>query len=542
MSLSQALTRPQSVRRAPGRAQTVGKHRPDETQATARATSLTATSDSMSDEQGGGTRPVPLRSATACQSSGSANHGAQKMHHGKGTALDHVLQASLEQARNALTAAQKREMRSRLYERLIIDPRHSSFIYLWDPFITICMLLVAFITPLEVAFIEASGCVDGWFVINRFIDIVFTIDIIVTFRLAHYDDLAGIWVTDGRSIASRYLKGALVIDLVSITPLWPLSFKGTTCTDGGLAAMTSNASMSGYAGADESRIVSAARLVRLLRLVRMVKASRVMKRLINVVFINKLEVKYAYISLIELVVYLVAFTHWQACLLGLVGSLQRSDESSTWISKQIDLGASDGTWQENFVLALYFSIGTVTGIGSDDLIPVTPTERLVVSFLKLASGCLWAFGIGTAAGIASTLDPDTVRFRNTMDHLNQFMKERRLPPQMRRLTRDYFASARGVHQLLTDEDLFGQMSPLLRGTVAIAANQEWIRQVWFLRHLGEQGDVNERLFLVHLSTRLRVEAFLQDERLPLGQLYVLRRGVVTRFWRFIGPRKVFGEE
>ena len=41
---------------------------------------------------------------------------------------------------------------------------------------------------------------------------------------------------------------------------------------------------------------------------------------------------------------------------------------------------------------------------------------------------------------------------------------------------------------------------------------------------------------------LSVNAYLQDERLPLGQLYVLRRGLVIRLWRFHGPGKVFGED
>ena len=39
-----------------------------------------------------------------------------------------------------------------------------------------------------------------------------------------------------------------------------------------------------------------------------------------------------------------------------------------------------------------------------------------------------------------------------------------------------------------------------------------------------------------------MNAYLQDERLPLGQLYVLRRGLVIRLWRFYGPGKVFGED
>ena len=71
----------------------------------------------------------------------------------------------------------------------------------------------------------------------------------------------------------------------------------------------------------------------------------------------------------------------------------------------------------------------------------------------LVSGCVWTYVLGTSAGIASTLDPNGVLFRNTMDQLNYFMRERTLPKQMRHDLREFFTAARTVHQANDDQDL-----------------------------------------------------------------------------------------
>ena len=166
--------------------------------------------------------------------------------------------------------------------------------------------------------------------------------------------------------------------------------------------------------------------------------------------------------------------------------------------------------------------------------PLTPQ-----SLNSLCSGG-WAYVIGTAAGIAATLDPNSVLYHTTMDHLNYFMRDRELPKEMRLTLRDYFQSARGVHQVAGDSDLLAKMSPLLQGTVACRANKPWLDQVWFLRDLNTTRE--EREFIAELSMKMQIAAYISNERMPIGQLYVLRKGMVVRLWRFLGPNSVWGED
>ena len=88
-----------------------------------------------------------------------------------------------------------------------------------------------------------------------------------------------------------------------------------------------------------------------------------------------------------------------------------------------------------------------------------------------------------------------------MDQLNYFMRERQLSRALRFSLRDYFQQARLVHQLNSNSELLGRMSPMLQATVATAANVKWLRKVWYLRDVGSTWV--ERNFIAELAKTLK---------------------------------------
>ena len=114
---------------------------------------------------------------------------------------------------------------------------------------------------------------------------------------------------------------------------------------------------------------------------------------------------------------------------------------------------------------------------------------------------------------------------------------------MRMALRDFFMSARKIHQMNDDGALLDQLSPLLRGTVALAANKQWIDHVWYLRKLtelrpGTRGYREGTEFLSGVAKAIVVRNYVGHERMPIGQLYILCRGFVVKNWRFMGVGKV----
>ena len=67
----------------------------------------------------------------------------------------------------------------------IIDPRHSKFIGYWDSTTSVALVYTALVTPAEVALAEAARSpLEALFLINRLLDLIFTVDMVINFRLS----------------------------------------------------------------------------------------------------------------------------------------------------------------------------------------------------------------------------------------------------------------------------------------------------------------------------------------------------------------------
>jgi len=440
--------------------------------------------------------------------------------------------------------------------RCVLDPRKHRFLSVWDVVMVFALGFTAIVTPVEVALIDEGPCLTPLFMVNRFIDVLFGLDMMVIFNTAFQEQRGEktVWVYSRCRIACRYAKSWFLIDFVSVMPFWLTGFllldppaEGYFGCIGAVQAVVERTD----AGGDSDHFVKigssvrVVRLLRMLKLARIFKATRVLKRIFQDVLMTKLEFTFAGIKLLQLFFMIIIVAHWQACLWAGVATYidQTPGSDPTWIdtyrANQLDLGMEVGGF-DIYVAALYFSVMTLTSIGYGDMIPVNTTERMVCAVSMIISAVSWTYVLGTAAGIAATLDPNNVVYQTTMDQLNHFMRQRHLPREMRLMLRDYFAAAREVHQVSGDAELLAKMSPLLQGTVACCANKPWLDKIWFLRNMDQTRE--ERDFVADLSMKLRTAAFVANERLPLGQLYILRKGMVTRLWRFLGQNAVWGED
>jgi hypothetical protein len=74
----------------------------------------------------------------------------------------------------------------------------------------------------------------------------------------------------------------------------------------------------------------------------------------------------------------------------------------------------------------------------------------------------------------------------------------------------------------------------------MVANKKWLDHIWFFRDIESIKGGSD--FIAQLAKQLVVRCFIAQERLPVGQLYILRRGFVVKMWRFLGAGKVWGED
>ena len=424
----------------------------------------------------------------------------------------------------------------------VIDPRSSKFMPRWDMAMVVALCFTAIVTPVEVAFFETDQYVTPIFVINRVVDTIFTLDIFLTFNVA-YQTGAGAgayWVFNKRTIAGNYVRGWLFFDVISVLPYWSITMRWRDPFGTNPAESTNEVSL-----ARTAVLFRIVKLLRMLKLARVFKASRVLQRSILDFVMNEWEWTFAVLKMLKLFTFLTLYAHWQACVWGLISSYMHDDGHPTWI------GAFNETFVDQYgpeppggfdvyIAALYWSVMTLTSIGYGEMTPVNSAERLLCSIYMMLSGVMWTWAIGSVAAIASTLDPNSVEHHNTLDALNYFMRERELPRRLRMTLREFFNNARRIHELNNDGHLLNKMSPLLQGVVAITANRKWLQHVWYFRDIESVENGSE--FIVALAKQLVIRSFVAHERLPTGQLYILRSGCVVRMWRFLVVGTVFGED
>ena len=81
-------------------------------------------------------------------------------------------------------------------------------------------MYTALITPYEVAFLPQASFIDPLFITNRFIDLIFLIDMMLQFRLAYKSEgpsTGTVWHTKPEEIARHYVRSKwFYIDSFSI--------------------------------------------------------------------------------------------------------------------------------------------------------------------------------------------------------------------------------------------------------------------------------------------------------------------------------------
>ena len=264
----------------------------------------------------------------------------------------------------------------------------------------VALVFVAFVTPYEVGLLDDThqGSMILLFVMNRCVDLLFMLDIVVQFFVP-YRNREGMWVMDNRMMAVRYLTSTrparcFVLDLASSFPF-----------DLFLLGLDSQ----------QSTALRIVKMLRIIKLVRMLRVSRIFKR-----WEAQIGMTHATMKMIEFLMISLVMAHWMACLWTFVGRL--GDYSTvlendpewaaiypgvpytypgprgpgyayrhhSWIQKA---GMYDAQPWELYGAALYLALTNMFG-GSGEPSPANYYEFYAQSLMMLVGSSVWAYIIG----------------------------------------------------------------------------------------------------------------------------------------------------
>ena len=453
-------------------------------------------------------------------------------------------------------ASDIRASRARMAEKIkevrkgkvwVIKPENNKFLGRWDMLTSFALMWTATVTPFETAFLPVvlgpESWKDPWFLSNRVLDVIFTIDMILQFFVAYQknDGFGGLqWVDRHVLVVKHYLKSWFVLDLVTIVV--PLTVdlilaapKPTSVTKTG---PDDDRRLSEEATTISSftmlRVLRAMRFIKLLRLVR---ASRLFERWKAVVTLN-----YATQTFLNIFLIFVFVTHWFACIISLQASMH-FDPSDTWMGayglcgSNKDGGCQDMTTFSWYLAAFSWSTMVLTGTGGTDFYPSGKSdgETAVVLCLVILGAFLWTFVLASFCDVATNSNPAAIAFRQQLDGLNDFVRLNALPYEMAKRLRTYMHQQKGI--MLKDEAgaALPRLSTALQIEVVLSINSVWMDTVWFIRDLDAPVKVR-------IAMAMRPKVLAPGEVAPNRHFYVMMRGQAMYGRRVLSRGMSWGDD
>jgi len=390
------------------------------------------------------------------------------------------------------------------------------FMRRWDLWMVALLFFVALITPYEIALLETS--LNLLFFVNRFIDLFFCFDIFINSRLCFVDVMTDLYVYDKEPILRRYLFGWFCFDVVATIP-WDL-----------VSFYLDSTSMS------KMQMFRVAKLFRLVKLAKVVRASQIIRR-----WETELDISYAMMGLYKFAFACMSVAHWGACFWILAATIAEESDENNWIRVQELTEATNGSV---YIASLYWSTMTATTIGYGDIYPESDNERIAAIICMLFGAAIYAYTVGSICGLIASMDERTTEYHATMDNLNMYMKEMRLPLEMRKRLRVYFMHTQNLQFESHRQKLRELMSPGIRSELAMHCHSEWLSSIPFLIGCPE----DEKLELtIALSTQLTYSSFPANEMIirygeETKNMYVIQRGLIARTGNILSKGKFCGED
>ena len=424
----------------------------------------------------------------------------------------------------------------------LIDPREDSRVFVWDMVVTVALVFTALVTPYEVAFLGAPKGIDVLFILNRVLDLIFICDVFLNFFLiqsvsdAHGDR----WITDHRKIVLVYLRGWFTLDIFSIV-ISLLDFVAVSSDSGG--------------DVSQFKVLRVVRVLRLIKLLRLLRTSRLIKR-----WETRIRINYAALGIVRILISLLLCTHWQACTWTLGASFTQPTPRHTWLyasgycvnasnpeefvyaphlySAEAPQGPETGFVCRSpatiYSAATYWSAMTITSIGYGDIAatPGNAGEQALATFLMLSGAMLWGQVVATFCSVVSSLQATAMRFREQLDHLNDFMASEQLPVQLQWRLREFFFRTKHLHIATENTRLIQIMSPGLQAETLAMTSRRWLRNVRFLHGCDPE-------FIASFILSFKPTVFTPDDVVMPGyrELFVIHRGVALYGGKLLQVRR-----
>lgn len=378
-----------------------------------------------------------------------------------------------------------------------INPEQNKIVDAWDVVVIMALSTTAFLLPFEVALLDTEHPPRVVYVIGKVLDLVFIVDIFVSFNIAY--TITG---SSGATGGDRYDKRPCKI----IANYMAVPFSNNLTSGWFWPDVLTVVPWEEFPGIEK---LSELRLVRVLRLVRMLRLVRVIKLFKR--WQTHSGFSFSLVNLLTCGTCTLLLVHWLACLwahLGLYPFMESgSREVYSWLSNHLTQGQDVENMDvlQIYSNALYLCTVVLTTVGFGDIVPTNTVEVVTMIVTILLTAITWAWVVANVVNVITNMDVYGTHFNQTMDDMNSLMDTHYLDNDLKLRIRRHIHESYTVQREVHHHDAIAWLSEGLQGELAIQSGMDKvISNVWYFRNLPQS-------VVVELADEFKAQLFSPNE-------------------------------
>lgn len=388
----------------------------------------------------------------------------------------------------------------------------------WDIFTGAQVIIVCFLLPFEICFMDSQGISPPywWGVMDIVMTACFMLDIFVNFCTAYRERVHSPIIDDLRLIARKYAKTWMLTDVIAAFPFFLF-----------------DPSSPGHRG-NKLNLSKLGRFTRFMRLVRLARLLRLLKLPRLFLLIQNLERKanlHPGLSRMGRIMASVVFgVHFAACIWFVLGRTIRycdfpdpwpvatlEDQDCSWISYfgYVHGFHSNQTFSldRQYIASFYFSMTTLATVGYGDISGKTYAEQIFAMMLMIFGVVWYSFVLSSTASIINSFQGSEEKLHQRLRETNLFIREAKLPNELAQKMRKHFRAVASKQNALTSyqdydtHEIISNLSNDLKAEVIIWIQRHVIESIPFL------NDSDDVIFQAALVVRLTPLMFSANEHI-----------------------------
>ena len=377
------------------------------------------------------------------------------------------------------------------------DPRKLQ----WDTLVGLLIVYNVLLIPVQEGFSWTMGI--EVFCIDLFSDIVFTIDIPLSFRTSFFDEDEDAVVTVHYMCRWNYLSSWFAIDIMAQVP-----FAMFVIFEIGLISKGQQEQLNSFS------LIRIVRLLRLLKLARLAKLGHYITHLEDTLGVNPIT-----FDLLKMMLEVVFIGHMLACTWWAAHSLTVNNWTNhpSYPLSVID----EDDYTSKYVISLYWAFTTLATVGYGDIVPTNMTHRIVVILIMVLGATVFGYIVANVSTLMSDLDQTAARVSERISEITEFLKEKNCPKQLHNSIIRHFRNMFNQTSAFDEPGILQRLPNRIIREILLTQHQNKIKKISLFNFIENQSVV---LFIFRMMSPTYFEehqAMLKEGEIGTEVLFVV---------------------